>query len=322
MMSSFSLNTTNLLLLLVLAAASLTTGVADFHWTQLWQQPAHLQLLLVSRLPRTLAVVLTGATLAVAGMVLQIVLKNRFVEPNMVGATQSAAVGVLLISLLWPAVSPLAKMTAAALAALLGMSVFLLLLRRLPPQQMLLVPLIGIIYGNIIEAAATFIAIDTDTLQLLSVWFGGDFSGVLAGRYELLWLTGLMAVLVYILADRLSIAGLGRSISTSLGVSYERMVWLALMLVAMITAIVVVTIGQIPFIGLVVPNIVSRLAGDRLRRNLPAVALLGANALLACDITSRTINPPYEVPVSLIFGLVGTALFLYLLLRKAPAHAV
>ncbi len=168
---------------------------------------------------------------------------------------------------------------------------------------------------------ATFIAIDTDTLQLLSVWFSGDFSGVLTGRYELLWLTGVMGILVYLVADRLSIAGLGRSISTNLGVSYEHMLWLALMVVAMITAIVVVTIGQIPFIGLVVPNIVSRLAGDRLRRNLPSVALLGANALLACDIGSRVINPPYEIPVSLIFGLIGTALFLYLLLRKGPTHA-
>ncbi len=124
MPASFTLNTANLLLLLVLVAVSLTTGVADFHWAQLLHVPEQMQLLLVSRIPRTLAVILTGATLAVAGMVLQIVLKNRFIEPNMVGATQSAAVGVLLVSLAWPDVTPLAKMSAATLSALLGMSVF------------------------------------------------------------------------------------------------------------------------------------------------------------------------------------------------------
>lgn len=311
----------NLLLLPPLAAASLASGVADLHWAQLWQQPENLQLLLASRLPRTLAVLLTGGTLAVAGMTLQIVLKNRFVEPSMVGATQSAAVGILLISLCWPAAAPLAKMASASAAALLGIGVFLLLLRRLPPHQTLMTPLLGILYGNIIEAAATFIALETDTLQLLTVWFNGDFSGILAGRYELLWLTASLALLTYLLADQLTIAGLGRSISTSLGVPHERMVILALLTVAMTTATVVVTVGQIPFLGLIVPNIVTRLASDRLRHNLPTVALLGANALLSCDIASRTLAPPYEIPASLLFGLPGAVLFLYLLLRQPARHA-
>ena len=184
-----------------------------------------------------------------------------------------------------------------------------------------MIPLIGIIYGSIIEALVNFIGIETNTLQLLAVWFAGDFSAVLAGRYELLWLTGIMTIVIYVLADRLTIAGLGQNISISLGVNYVRMMWIALFTVAMITAIVVVTIGQIPFIGLVVPNIVSRLAGDRLRQNLPSVALLGANALLICDIIGRTIDPPYEVPVSMIFGIIGTIVFLYLLFKRPPIHA-
>lgn len=317
----YSLNRCNLVLLAVLIGISLTTGVADFHWTQFWHVHRQMELLWVSRFPRTLAVILTGATLAVAGMVLQIVLKNRFIEPNMVGATQSAAIGVLVMSLLWPSVSLLGKMSAAAGAALAGMSVFLLLLRRLPPHKQIMVPLIGIIYGSLLEAVANFVAVETDSMQLLSVWFAGDFSGILAGRYELLWLTGMMALVAYFLADRLTIAGLGRDISTNLGVNHTQMMWLALLVVAMITSIVVVTVGQIPFIGLVVPNIVSRLAGDHLRQNLPSVALLGANALLLCDILGRVLNPPYEVPVSLIFGIAGTVVFLYLLFRKAPAHA-
>jgi iron complex transport system permease protein len=321
MLRSSQINTINLLLLPWLLFISISIGAANFNWGNLFTNGDSLSLLLYSRLPRTLAIILTGATLAVAGMVLQIVLHNRFLEPNMVGATQSAALGVLLISICYPQASQLTKMSCASVAALLGMTLFIILFRRLPPQRHIMIPLIGIIYGSIIEAVVNFIGIETNTMQLLAVWFAGDFSAVLAGRYELLWLTATMAIVMYVLADRLTIAGLGRNISVSLGISYAQMMWIALFTVAMITAIVVVTVGQIPFIGLVVPNIVSRLAGDRLRQNLPSVALLGANALLVCDIIGRTIDPPYEVPVSMIFGIVGTIIFLYLLFKRPPIHA-
>lgn len=317
----FSLNRINFLILLLLLPLSMATGVADFHWLEFFTDPNQWEVLLISRLPRTLAVVLVGATLGISGMVLQIVLKNRFIEPSMIGASQSAAVGILVVSLLFPAATLLTKMSVATVFALIGMGIFSLLLQRLPPHQQLMVPLMGIVFGNIIEAGTTFVAYQTDSLQLISVWFVGDFSGVLAGRYELLWLTAALAISVYWLADRLSIAGLGRNISTNLGVNYRQITWFALIIVAMITAIVVVTVGQIPFIGLVVPNIISRLAGDRLRQNLPSVALLGANLVLLCDILGRTLNFPYEIPISTLFGVFGTLIFLYLLFRgKRNVH--
>ncbi|WP_373819467.1 ABC transporter permease [Glaesserella sp.] len=311
----FSLNRINFLILITLCPISMATGVADFQWSAVFSNTEQMQVLLISRLPRTLAVLLVGATLAVAGMVLQIVLKNRFIEPNMIGATQSAGIGILVASLLFPASALIVKMSIATVSALIGIGIFTLLLHRLPPQQQLLVPLVGIVFGNIIDAIGTFIAYETDSIQLLSIWTSGDFSGVLAGRYELLWLTAGLAFVVYVLADRLTITGLGRNISTSLGINYRQMTWIALIVVAMITSVVVVTVGQIPFIGLVVPNIISRLAGDRLRRNLPSVVLLGANLVLACDILGRIINTPYEVPISTVFGILGTVIFLYLLFK-------
>ena len=262
-----------------------------------------------------------GATLGVAGMVLQIVLKNRFIEPGMIGASQSAAFGILLTSLLFPSAALLLKMSVATVSALIGMGIFTLLLQQLPPHQRLMVPLVGIVFGNIIEAMTTFLAYETDSLQTLSIWFSGDFSGILAGRYELLWLTAALAVGgLYYGRSSWAFTGLGKNISTGLGINYRQMTWFALIVVAMITAVVVVTVGQIPFIGLVVPNIISRLAGDRLRQNLPSVVLLGANLVLICDIIGRVINAPYEVPISTIFGIVGTLIFLYLLF-KGKANA-
>lgn len=318
-----SLNLAGLALMLALCIVSLSVGVADFSWRTLFSDSIgqDAQLMLASRLPRTLAIVLTGASMAVAGMIMQILMRNRFVEPSMVGASQSAALGLLMMALLFPAAPLLLKMSAAAAAALAGMLVFMLLVRRLPPTAQLMVPLVGIIFGGVIESVAVFIAYEQDLLQMLGVWQQGDFSGVLMGRYELLWLTGLLAAAAYVIADRLTIVGLGETVAVNLGINRTAVLWAGLLIVALITALVVVTVGNIPFIGLVVPNIVSRLCGDKLRQSLPTVALLGASLVVACDIIGRVLVFPFEIPVSTVFGVLGTVLFLILLFRK-PQHAV
>ena len=319
------LNSLSIILLLALGLLSVSIGVAEFTWAGLWhsftQQSASsdLQLLLLSRLPRTLAIILTGASLSVAGMILQVVLKNRFVDPSMVGATQSAGLGLLLVSLYLPTGSLLTKMLIATFCALIGMVLFMRLIKYLPASDILMLPLVGIVFGGIIEAITTFIAYQTESLQLLSVWRFGDFSTILAGRYELLYLTGGLAFIAYILADKLTIVGLGESVAINLGVNQRLMTWFVIMTVAMISAVVVVTVGAIPFVGLVVPNIISRLMGDRLRRCLPAVALLGAGLVLLCDIIGRSIRYPYEIPVATVFGVVGAVVFLWLLLKRPQA---
>ena len=314
-------NLANLLILPPLFALSLSVGVAEFHWSRIFSSTDSMQLMLISRLPRTFAVVLSGASLAVAGMIMQILMKNRFVEPSMVGASQSAALALLLMMLFAPSVAPLLRMSVGAAAAMAGMLLFMALISRLPPTAQLMVPLVGIIFGGVIEAVATFIAYEFEMMQMLSVWQQGDFSGVLLGRYELLWLTGGLALAAYLIADQLTILGLGETVSVNLGLNRTAVLWVGLVIVALITSLVLVTVGNIPFIGLVVPNIISRLMGDKLRQSLPAVALLGASLVLLCDILGRVIVFPFEIPVSTVFGVLGTVLFLWILLRK-PAHVV
>lgn len=299
---------------LILFAASVSVGVAN-----MFSGSLNDSVLFISRLPRTFALVLTGASMAVAGMIMQILLKNRFVEPSMVGASQSAALGLLLMALWFPSATLLWKMSASAMAALLGMLVFMMLTRKLPPTAQLLVPLVGIVFGGVIDSVATFIAYEHEMMQLLSFWQSGDFSGVLLGRYELLWLTGVMAVFAYVIADQLTIVGLGDTVAANLGLNRDVILWCGLLIVAMITSLVLVTVGNIPFIGLVVPNIVSRLMGDKLRASLPVVAILGAALVLLCDVIGRLIVFPFEIPVSTVFGVLGTILFLGILWRQ-PAQ--
>ena len=226
-------------LTLVLFAVSLSVGVAEFSWAKLFSGSLNdsTQVMITSRLPRTFAIVLTGASMGVAGMIMQILLKNRFVEPSMVGASQSATLALLLMALLLPAAPLLAKMSVAAVAALLGMLLFMMLVRRLPPTAQLLVPLVGIIYGGVIEAVYTFIAYEADMMQLISFWQSGDFSGVLLGRYELLWLTGILAAAAYAIADQLTIVGLGESAAVNLGINPRTVLWAGLVMVALITSL-------------------------------------------------------------------------------------
>lgn len=304
----------------LLILLSLVVGVGDLRLADLGRDPEAALLLFVSRVPRTAAVVLTGATMAVAGLIMQVIARNRFVEPTTAGTGESAALGLLLMTLLAPAAPIPAKMAVASLTALGGTAIFLAIVRRLPPTQPLLVPLVGLVYGGIVGSAVIFIGYETDLLQYIAVWTSGEFSGVLRGRYELLWLGGGLGVVAYLFADRFTIAGLGREASVGLGLSYGAMVALGLGIVAMTTAMVVVTVGMIPFVGLVVPNLVSRAMGDSLRRTLPFVALSGAGLVLVCDLIGRVLRYPYEVPVGTVFGVVGSAIFLWLLFA-APRRA-
>lgn len=304
----------------LLVVASLLTGVIEFGPAAALSDPEALQVLTVSRLPRTLALLLTGAAMSVAGMVMQMLARNRFIEPTTAGVGQSAALGILGVTLLWPTAPLWAQMSVASLAAVSGSAGFLLLIRRLPPSQPLMVPLVGLIYGGIIGAAVTFLGYRFDLLQYVEVWTSGDFSGVLRGRYELLWLAGILTIAAYLVADRFTIVGLGEEASTSLGLNYLQVATMGLLVVSIVTAVVVTTVGMIPFVGLVVPNVVSRLVGDDLRASLPWVALVGAALVTACDILGRVIRFPYEIPVSTIFGLVGAVVFLWLL-HARPSRA-
>lgn len=303
--------------LLGLFLLSLCIGVDDLSLWRAAGDPASLQLLLVSRLPRTLAVVLTGAGLAIAGLVLQILARNRFVEPTMTGTGQSAALGILAVTMLFPGASIAVKTLVASAAALAGTSVFLSIAHRLPPTQPYLIPLFGLIYGGVIGAAVTFVAWQADLLQYVEVWTKGEFSSVLRGRYEMLWIAAAMVALAWWIADRLTIVSMGRDVSIGLGLDYRRIVQLGLVMVAVISSLTVVVVGMIPFVGLVVPNLVSRVMGDSLRAALPWVAISGAALVLACDILGRVIRYPYEIPVGAVLGVVGAALFLWILFGRA-----
>jgi iron complex transport system permease protein len=310
-----------LLVVFVLSLISVAIGVYSLDWRAVLSGDGvdrSTMVLIESRIPRTLAIILAGASLAIAGLIMQLLVRNRFVEPSLAGTTESATLGLLAVAIFAPGIPIFAKMLIASLFALVGTFVFLLILQQIPLRAPLMVPLIGIMLGGIISSVTTFFAYRYDLLQSLSAWTTGDFSSMLRGRYELLWLAGGLAVLAFIASDRFTVAGMGEEFTTNLGLNYRVVMFSGMAIVAMVTAVDVVTVGAIPFLGLVVPNLVRLVMGDNARVSIPWIAVSGAAFVLLCDIVGRTIRYPFEIPISVMVGVIGSVVFLILLLWRSP----
>lgn len=299
---------------MILTVASLFVGVSDIRLTGLFQlSEDQWMVLLTSRVPRTVSIILAGVGMGVAGLIMQQLSRNKFVSPTTAGTDDSARLGVLVAMILFGSASMMQKMVLALVFALIGTYLFMAILDRVKLKDAVFIPLVGLMFGNIVSSITTFFAYRYDLLQAVTTWLQGNFALVIKGRYELLYLAVPAVAAAYVYANRFTIAGLGEDFATNLGVNYRRVVNVGLALVALVSALVMLTVGMLPFLGLIIPNLVSIFQGDHLRRNLPLTALVGAVFLLACDIVGRLIIFPYEVPIGLTVGVIGSAMFLYLL---------
>lgn len=270
----------------------------------------------ITRIPRTIALALAGAAMAMCGLVMQLLTQNKFVEPTTTGTTEWAGLGLILTMVMIPGASLFTRMVGAIIFALAGTIVFFLFLQRVTLKSSLIVPIVGIMLGAVVGSVSTYVALQTEMLQQLGIWFAGSFTGIVRGRYELLFIVLVVLILIFIAADRFTVAGLGKDIATNVGLNYRQVLFVGIMMIAVVTGVVTVVVGNLPFLGLIVPNIVSMFRGDNLRSNLPWVAMLGMWILIICDIIARTVIMPFEVPVSLILGILGAIVFVMLLVRS------
>ncbi|MBC6727112.1 MULTISPECIES: ABC transporter permease [Corynebacterium] len=277
------------------------------------------QMFATTRIPRTIALVLSGAAMAMCGLVMQLLTHNKFVEPTTTGTTEWAGLGLIFVMYFFPSASLLGRMSGAIIFAFIGTAVFFLFLRRVTLKSSLVVPIVGIMLGAVVSSISTFFALQTDMLQSLGVWFAGSFTDIYKGQYEFLWLVVIVVAIVFVFSDRLTVAGLGEDIATNVGLNYKRIVFLGTGLIAIATGLVTVVVGNLPFLGLVVPNIVSMFRGDDLRSNLPWVCLVGIAIVTIADIIGRVIIAPFEIPVSVILGILGAAIFVYLIVERRRA---
>lgn len=303
--------------LFILSTISIFIGVIDLNIKDIFSQNYEsLQLLFISRLPRLLAAIITGVGMSTAGLIMQQLAMNKFVSPTTGATIQSTQLGVLIAIIFIPAATIYQKMIFAFITAILGTYVFVFFMQKIKYKDVIMIPLVGIMFGNIISGITTYFAYRYNLLQALSSWLIGDFSLIIRGRYEIMYIVLPLIVIAFIFANHFNIVGMGENFSKNLGVNYNLVLFSGLTITSLITAGIVVTVGTIPYLGLIIPNIVSIYKGDKLKKNIIDVALFGADFVLACDILGRIVNFPYEIPINLMVGVIGSAVFVVLLIYK------
>ena len=304
------------LLLILLCAVSLMLGSKQTSLIALFNFSNDAWLTLTaSRIPRLIALVLTGVGLSVSGVILQHIVRNKFVEPATSGGLDAAKLGILVSLTMLPNASTSSKMIFALVFCFASSLLFILIISRIKFKSAVLIPVLGLMYGSVLSSIAEFYAYRHNILQSMQGWLLGDFSRVVQGHYELIYMILPIIVLAYAYAHRFTVLGMGEDMAASLGLGYAATAALGLMLVSVTVAASVITIGAIPFVGLVIPNLVALKYGENLSRTLPVVALGGACLLLICDIFGRLVIYPFEVPIGLTAGGVGGVIFLVLIMR-------
>jgi iron complex transport system permease protein len=305
------------IMLIVLSITSLFIGVKDITPLDLLDlSDDKVQIMLQSRFPRMVTIIIAGVVMSISGLIMQQLSRNKFVSPTTAGTMDSARLGLLLAIIIFPSAALMEKMAFAFLFALAGTFLFMKILDHVKYKDTIFIPLVGLMFGNIVGSISTFFAYKFDLIQSLNTWMNGDFSMIMSGRYELIYASIPLVILAYVFANRFTVAGMGEEFAINLGINYKLVVNIGLVIVALSSTMVLLTVGTIPFIGLIVPNIVSLYLGDNLKKSLSHTALLGAVFLLICDILGRLIIYPFEIPIGLVVGVIGSAIFIYLILRR------
>ena len=305
-------------MLLIISIWSLFVGVIDIDLGELLfgGEGMELKIFLLSRIPRLLAILCTGVGMSVAGLIMQQLCMNKFVSPSTGATIQSAQFGILLSLVFIPGIGLWGRVLLAFGVSILGTWIFVWFVQKIQFKNTVLVPLIGIMFGNVLGGITSFIAYKFEVTQQLSTYFVGSFSLIIKGNYELVWLVVPLVIIAFVFANYFNIVGMGKDFSQNLGVNYKLVLFLGLTIAAMITASVVTIVGQISYIGLIIPNIVAMFRGDKIKGTLMDTALLGALFVLVCDVIARSVIMPYELPIELIVGIIGSLLFIAMLIYK------
>lgn len=305
-----------LALLIILSVGSLFIGVSTMTLGEILSgDDEQLMILLASRIPRLISVLITGVGMSISGLIMQQLTRNRFVSPTTAATIDFARLGMLLSIFFFAGATLTQRLLFSFASSLAGTFLFMSIMKRIKFQNTLFIPLIGIMLGNVVNAITMFIALRFDLVQNINTWAQGSFATILRGNFELIYISLPLVIIAFLFAQKFTIAGMGEDFSKNLGVNYTVVVNIGMIIIALISASIVVTVGTIPFIGLIIPNIVSIWLGDNLKHTLSFTAIIGALFLLISDIISRLIIFPHEVTISLTVGIIGSVVFLFLLVR-------
>ncbi|MGL6168777.1 MAG: ABC transporter permease, partial [Fusobacteriaceae bacterium] len=296
---------------------SIFLGVASVNLSDIFIDGSNSNnIIFLSRVPRTISIIAAGFGMSICGLIMQQLTMNKFVSPTTAGTADSSKLGILVALLFFPKSTMMFKMLIATLFSIAGTFLFLGIVRKIKVKDNALVPLIGMMISGVLSSLTMFFAYKGDYIQSVNSWMFGDFSGVLKGNYELLYVTVPLILIAFFYSKRFTISGMGEEFSVNLGINYKSVVNIGLVLVSLISSLVMITVGGIPFLGLIIPNIVSMFFGDNLSKNLYLTGALGSSFLLLCDVLGRLVIYPHEIPIGMITGVIGSGIFLIMIIRR------
>ncbi len=310
------------IILVILSILSLFVGVTDIKLADIFAlDSTKIEILLTSRVPRLVSIVVAGIGLSISGLIMQQISRNKFVSPTTAATVDFAKLGILASMLVFTSATTMQKMIISFAFSLVGTMIFMKMTKVIKFKNIVFIPLLGMMLGKVVNSITTFFAYKYDLIQNLSSWMEGDLSMIMKGNYELLYLSIPVVVIAFLYANKFTVAGMGEDFATNLGLKYNSVVNIGLIIVAVISAVTIITVGNIPFLGLIVPNIVSLYLGDNLKNSLYHTALLGPIFLLACDIFGRIVIFPFEISIGTTVGVIGSAIFLYMIVRRSGNEA-
>ena len=310
------------IILVILSILSLFVGVTDIKLGDIFAlDSTKIEILLTSRVPRLISIVVAGIGLSISGLIMQQISRNKFVSPTTAATVDFAKLGILASMLVFSSATTIQKMLISFSFSLVGTMIFMKMTKAIKFKNIIFIPLLGMMLGKVVNSITTFFAYKYDLIQNLSSWMEGDLSMIMKGNYELLYLSIPVVIISFLYANKFTVAGMGEDFATNLGLNYNAVVNIGLVIVSIISAVTIITVGNIPFLGLIVPNIVSLYLGDNLKHSLYHTALLGPIFLLACDIFGRIVIFPFEISIGTTVGVIGSAIFLYMIVRRAGNEA-
>jgi iron complex transport system permease protein len=291
-----------------------------------WGHPQNLNdnILLNSRLPRTLSVIAVGIGLSIAGAAMQAVIRNPLVDPYITGVSSGASLGAMLAILGGVSIIQLSIYTvpiAAFIGALLAFA-FTMALSEAAGGKPISFVLSGVMIGiGLASFSNILMVLNPEKLKGILFWMFGSFQSVTLDQSLLiLFPTLIIVTVILVFARELNVVLLGEEQANQLGVNVRDFKRMIMILTSILTGLCVAFTGVIAFLGLIIPHSARILVGNDHRLLLPASIVLGANVLLIADIVARTVIMPIELPIGAIISLIGVPFFAYLLIRRGKEY--
>ncbi|UNK16196.1 iron ABC transporter permease [Paenibacillus sp. N3/727] len=314
-----------IVLLILVTAASISFGAADMSLELAWGavfnfDPAITEhhIIHVFRLPRTVADIVVGCSLAVCGAIMQGTTRNPLADSGLLGISSGSTFAIALCMAFLPGRTYVETMIYSCMGAAITTAITYYLAsvgkRGMTPQRLVLAGMsISMLFGSF----STYIAIKYDIGQDLAYWTAGGTANVEWMQLAYVSPLFVMGVIWAIaLSPSITILNFGEELAAGLGLRVKLIKGSSTVIVLILTGLSVIVVGPIGFVGLIIPHIVRFIIGVDYRFIMPASALYGAVFMVGADLLGRMLGRPHETPLGIIFALIGVPYFLYLVRKQ------